>query len=53
MMKEVSDRAGTVDPAMLVNYRKQIISQIEQAEEHVATDGRASTGNGTASRPRP
>ena len=41
MMKEISDRAGTVDPAILENYRKQIISQIEQAKEHVVTDPRA------------
>jgi hypothetical protein len=41
MMRKISDRAGTVDPAMLENYRKQIISQIEQAKEHVANDPKA------------
>jgi integrase len=31
VMKEISDRAGTIDPAMIENYRQQIIAQIECA----------------------
>ena len=30
LMKAISDRAGTIDPAIIENYRKQIIGQIEQ-----------------------
>ena len=41
MMQEISDRAGTIDPAIIENYRKQIISQIEHAKDHLAADPKA------------
>jgi hypothetical protein len=41
MMKEISDRAGTIDPAIIENYRKQIISQIDHAKDHIAGDPKA------------
>jgi len=41
MMQEISDRAATIDPAIVENYRKQIISQIEHAKDHLAADPKA------------
>ena len=41
MMQEISDRAATIDPAIIENYRKQVISQIEHAKDHLAADPKA------------
>jgi hypothetical protein len=37
-MKQLANEAGTIDPDMLENYRKQLISQIENSKDHIASD---------------
>jgi hypothetical protein len=37
-MQQLSDAAGTIDPAIIENYRKQLISQIEDSKDHIAND---------------
>jgi predicted phosphodiesterase len=41
-MKLISDHAGTIDPAIVENYRKQIIAQIESSKQHINSDPKAS-----------
>lgn len=44
-MKAISDRVGSVDPAIEENYRKQIIAQSQSAKYHVAQDPKATNAN--------
>ena len=37
-MKQLADEAGTIDPDMSENYRKQLINQIQDSKTHIAND---------------
>ena len=48
-MKQLANEAGTIDPDMLENYRKQLINQIQDSKDHIANDPK-SGGQDYASR---
>jgi hypothetical protein len=44
-MQQLSTAAGTIDPAIIENYRKQLISQIKDSKEHIANDPKSEAEN--------
>ena len=49
-MKQLADQAGTIDPDMLENYRKQLISQIQRLHRFISPTIRKSGAEDYASR---